>query len=127
MKYGFDVHGVIDTYPTVFAAMMRALVAAGHEVHVITGPSQTPEFEKDLEAHGVVYTHFCSIIDYCHAKGIAVTYDGRGNGWVRAEAWDSAKGEYCALNGIHLHIDDSDEYHKWFQTPYLKMMKRGTK
>lgn len=34
MKFGLDHDGVISAKPEVFAALSKALVAAGHEVHV---------------------------------------------------------------------------------------------
>lgn len=121
MRISLDVHGVIDTHPELFAAISKSLVEQGHEIHIVTGPSQTPEFEQYLRNLGIEYSHFCSIIDYRKAQGITVTYDVRGQGWVRPEQWDSAKADYCALNKIDLHIDDSEIYGLYFTTPYLKI------
>lgn len=122
LRIGLDVHGVIDKYPEVFAALSRALVKDGHDVHVVTGPSRTPDFEAQLRVWGIDFTHFCSIIDYRAEQGIAVTYDERGP-WVRPEEWDTAKAEYCEKEKIDLMIDDSDVYHRHFKTPYLRCMR----
>lgn len=125
MKIGLDVHGVLDTHTNVFATIAKALVADGHEVHIITGPSKAHAM-KDLATldikEGVHYTHFCSIIDYRASQGVTVTWDDRGHGWLRSELWDSAKAEYCSENGVHIHIDDSEVYGKHFtQGIYLQL------
>jgi 8-oxo-dGTP diphosphatase len=36
------------------------------------------------------------------------------------KVWNRAKAEYCKKNGIQLHIDDSDVYGKYFETPYAR-------
>jgi len=36
MKAAFDIGGVLSKYPAIFKPLMLALMAAGHEVHVIT-------------------------------------------------------------------------------------------
>lgn len=123
-KIGLDVHGVIDRHPELFAFISQALVAAGAEVHIITGPEHSAEFEKQIRDWGIAFTNFCGIVDYCAAKGIEVTWDERGHGWVREEAWDTAKAEYCAVNGIDLHIDDSETYGRHFTTPYLQLLRK---
>ena len=124
MKFGFDIHGVSDKYPKTFAAMSKALVDAGHEVHVLTGPPWNDRIKKELEDIGITYTHFFSILDYLKEKGVPITWDDRGRGWADKEHWNVAKAEYCRDNDIDLHIDDSDEYHEHFTTPYLLMIKR---
>ena len=91
MKFGLDVHGVIDKHPQVFAAVAKALVEANHEVHIITGPTKSYalwDLAKAGFVEGVHYTHFCSIIDYRASQGITVSWDERGHGWLRPELWD---------------------------------------
>ena len=57
MKFGFDVHGVLDTHHEVYSTITAALVTAGHEVHVITGAVKTPELSEQLKVAGISYTH----------------------------------------------------------------------
>ena len=37
MKFGFDIHGVIDTKPRFYSKLTHRLIEMGHEVHIITG------------------------------------------------------------------------------------------
>lgn len=127
LKIGLDVHGVIDRLPEVFGPLTQALVAQGHEVHILTGPHKTPEFEKQLRDLGVVWTHFLSIADYHTEQGNSVVYDDKGDPWVDKDLWDRTKGEYCLREGIQLHIDDSDSYGQHFETPYAKLSSPKTK
>ena len=69
MKFGFDVHGVLDTHCEIYSAITAALVAAGHEVHVITGAVMSQELEDILKDSGVSYTHFFSIAQHHMDKG----------------------------------------------------------
>lgn len=123
MKFGLDLHGIIDRYPEIFSVLSKALVQAGHEIHIITGPSWTPELEAEILGYGIVWTHHCSIIDYRASQGTPVSFDIEGRGWMDTEVWDRTKAEYCAEVGIDMHIDDSEVYGKYFTTPYLKMEK----
>lgn len=124
MKFGFDIHGVSDTYPEIFAKMSEALVNAGHEVHILTGPPWNDRIKNELKDIGMVYTHFFSILDSLESKGVPITWDEKGHGHADKTFWNRAKAEYCVEVGIDLHIDDSDEYHEHFTTPYLLMIKR---
>ncbi len=40
MRVGIDFHGTIDAHPDYFAAVMRALRDAGHQVGVVTAAPQ---------------------------------------------------------------------------------------
>ena len=123
MKLGLDIHGVIDKYPEAFAAVSKAMVAAGHEVHIITGPYDSPELRADLERFGIVFTHFFSMAGYHQDIGTPIRHDERGRPWLDDELWNKTKGEYCEQVGIDLHIDDSDDYWRHFRTPYVQMKK----
>ena len=123
MKFGFDIHGVIDKLPKAFAAMSNALVDAGHEVHVITGPRITEEVVEELEGYGIKWTHIFSITDYySEAEDVEVRWVD-GDPWVDSHLWDRAKGDYCKRMNIDLHIDDSQDYGRYFKTPYARLEK----
>jgi len=121
MKIGLDIHGVIDKDPRTFAELARVLIAAGHEVHIITG-QRWDVAERILKAHKVPYTHHFSILDHYRGHLAAKIWkDEHGNEWMDAEMWNRAKALYCAKHGIKLHIDDSDMYGKYFKTPYAQL------
>lgn len=123
-KVGIDIHGVLDTHP-FFKEMGKLFVAAGHEVHIITGRQFNErvqaKFEKLGIKKGVNYTHYFSITDYLIKKGHGVRWDDLDNPWFDKMAWDAAKSEYCREQKIDIHFDDSEEYGNYFTTPfYLK-------
>jgi len=118
MKFGLDFHGVIDKNPKLYSALSKALVAAGHEVHIITGSHRSPELlTKIKEEFGVEFTHFFSIADYHKSIGTAMRYDDKGTPWMKEETWNNTKHEYCYREHIDLHFDDSERYLNMFQTP----------
>lgn len=120
MKFGFDVHGVVDTHCDVYAALSSALVAAGHEVHVITGAIMSPELDAILKKAGVNYTHFFSIAQYHMDKGEDEVKWVDGEPWMDDEVWNRTKADYCRREGIRLLIDDSPVYGRYFEdTIYL--------
>lgn len=43
----FDINGTIDADPATFQALMSALVAAGHQVYVLTGSSSPTVTKQD--------------------------------------------------------------------------------
>lgn len=128
LKFGFDIHGVIDALPEVFAEMTRTLVDSGHEVHILTGSMWKKEIEDELRGYGIKWTHHFSIADYRikHCPEI-VTFDEKGNPWMPADLWDSAKAEYCREHGISLHLDDTKRYNDFFTTPFARVWTHNNK
>src|SRR5262245_61257895 len=110
MKIGIDIHGVINAKPEFFSILTCLLVQNGHEVHVLTGSKETQEIIDELDNHGIAWTHFFSITDYCIKKGVNVWYDEKNTPWMDQNEWEKAKGEYCAKEQIDLHIDDTIKY-----------------
>jgi phosphoserine phosphatase len=55
MRIGIDFHGTIDAHPDYFAAVMRELRDAGHEVGVVTAAPQlsTGEILRRVRALGL--------------------------------------------------------------------------
>jgi phosphoserine phosphatase len=118
LKIGLDIHGVISRKPEVFALLSRTLVDAGHEVHVITG-SATEYAKKELAEYGITYTHLFSITDHHIKMGTEKTHFEEGRPCFSPRIWDKTKAEYCREQSIHLHLDDSLEYAKYFREPTL--------
>ncbi len=126
VKFGFDVHGVIDKNPEFFGEFTKMLVAAGHEVHVITG-ARLRQVEPILKAAGVAYTHFFSIVENEEKKGLhPIDWDATGeHPYMDRNVWNIAKADYCKEQGIHLHIDDTPHYGDHFSTPFLTYRHEG--
>lgn len=113
LKFGLDFHGVIDSYPEFFKELSRMLVDNGHEIHIMTG-SRKELAMKELRGTGVIWTHFFSITDHHESIGTEVTNDSNGNPHMPADVWNPVKAEYCKKHGIHMIIDDSPVYGKFF-------------
>ena len=71
MKIGIDIHGVLDTN-TFSAEMAKLFVAAGHEVHIITGAQFSERVKAKFSEmgieEGVHYTHFFSIAVFISSR-----------------------------------------------------------
>jgi hypothetical protein len=118
MKVGLDIHGVIDQNPKFFAELSKALVKAGHEVHIITGP-RFEKVEPLLKRCKITYTHFFSIVEYEEKRGKAkIRWDKKGDPFMEFHIWDSCKARYCKRMKIDFHLDDSSKYGEHFVTPF---------
>lgn len=124
LKIGLDFHGVINDRPGYFARFTRAAIRKGYEIHVITG-GPLELVRQTLEQWGVAYTEIFAILDYYDANG-EVRYFENGEYKIPDKLWDTAKAEYCAVNGINVHVDDSSVYVKWFTTPYCHYDSSGS-
>ena len=124
MKFGIDFHGVINKDPSTFVALSHALVDAGHEVHIITGPRRAI-VEPQLNTYGIAFTHFFSIVEHEEARGIHQIEWKDSGPWMEFDIWNKAKAEYCREHGIDLHIDDSVKYGEHFTTPFAHYRHEG--
>lgn len=116
LKIGLDFHGVITKHPKYFSAFSQAVKERGYELHVITGgPRQA--VENYLKRHKIFYSTVFAILDFYDAQG-EVEHFSNGEFKVPEKLWNSAKAEYCIAKGINIHIDDSNQYAKWFTTPF---------
>lgn len=125
IKIGLDIHGVIDSKPEFFAELSRSLVAAGHEIHIITGPPLSA-VRDELQKYGIEYTHSFSIVEHHVALGTDIRWDEKGHGHLDPYLWDKTKAEYCQRVGIDLHLDDSDAYNYFFKTPYARFYSKDS-
>ena len=113
MKIGFDIHGVIDTYPIVFSSFSRKLKEEGHEIHIITGRPQK-ECEQRVRDAGVVFDHFFSIVDHHLSRKEPSMFQKDGTWWMDNQVWIRTKGDYAEYTGLDVHLDDSPEYLPFF-------------
>jgi hypothetical protein len=132
MKFGFDIHGVIDALPKVFSFLTQAIVAAGGEVHILTGGTWTTETEKQLKDLGIVWTHHFSVYDHLIDTKVNIVGeikfpDGTIQQKFEDGHWDQVKGEYCSKHNINLHIDDTLLYNDYFTTPFTRIWTHNNK
>ena len=117
-KIGIDFHGVINTNPRFFKDFLAVMLEHNIEVHIISGGPRD-FLEKYLQQHQIPYSVLWCIFDFYEAKD-QVIFNDDGTFFVDDELWNTAKAEYCAENGISLHIDDSLVYERSFSTPYCR-------
>jgi uncharacterized HAD superfamily protein len=96
MNFGFDIDGTITAAPVAFAAIAKALLAAGHEVHVLTGTMDTAlnaghmqRRKEQLATIGFPYTHLTIVHAPLHVE---------------------SKAAYCRDHDIVLMFEDSIPY-----------------
>ena len=118
LKIGLDYHGVITAHPQYFSAFAHEALARGAEVHIITGGTKK-EVAVHLKDWNIPFNKIFSIPDYYKAKGEEICLSSIESR-IPDDLWYKAKAEYCSLEGINMHIDDSKEYIKWFTTPYCR-------
>ena len=129
MKFGFDFHGVLDTHPDLYAHLTSALVAAGHEVHIVTGHQETAELTAQLAfpdgRRGIKWTHWFSIVDYhIEQNEHEVRFEG-DQPWMENGAWNRTKADYCERVGIDLMFDDSPKYGSYFTGKTVFLLQRN--
>lgn len=132
MKFSFDIHGVIDALPKVFVFLSKAIIAAGGEVHIITGGTWSKELEQKLKDFGMVWTHHISVYDFLIESKVPIVGqiqfpDGTIQQQFADGYWDKAKADYCQKNQIDLHIDDTLIYNEHFTTPFARLWTHNGK
>lgn len=125
-KIGIDIHGVININP-IFSELTGYLKSIGYEIHIITGPRLNYPYrtniesfdrvEDELDKYGITYDKLFSVLDYNVEHGSNVWKNDRG-WWTDTESWNKTKGKYCEENDILFHIDDTEIYGDYFNTPF---------
>lgn len=98
--FGFDIDGTISAAPDVYRMIMRALVDAGHQVHVITGTGDgeaTPDKYERRTAQ---------LAEWRLRKGWEWTHLHI----VCRPDCGQKKAVYCAEQGIQMMFEDSPDY-----------------
>lgn len=125
VRFGFDLHGVVDTNPVGFRKMMAALIASGCEVHIITGATWERE-RPTLKRLRIPFTHFFSITNHHMVIGTKVVWADADNPHIDRHLWDETKAIYCKVHRMTMHFDDSDIYGLYFQTPYIRFFAKDS-
>ena len=108
MNIGVDVHGVADAHPVLFRGLAEKWIAAGHEVHIVTGESWDTAEDRVRELK-IPYTHYFSVVDEHVKRGTYVWHTDTGP-WMDGALWDSTKGLYARQAHLDIHFDDTVRY-----------------
>lgn len=97
MNYCFDIDGTISEAQPAYAAMIAALLAAGHECHILTG-TMDPEATE---------AHYRERVEQLNSMGI--------HEWTKLHIVTSPgniqqKADYCRENDICFMFEDSAAY-----------------
>lgn len=125
--FGFDIHGVLDTYKSL-RTVCASLVKAGHTVHIMTGARKDVALLHLHEANivdGWHYNFLYSISDDLLERGIPVVWKADNPKFADVD-WDSAKALYCKTHGIIALFDDSPVYGTYMeaQTEFIHIGTR---
>ena len=124
IKLGLDVHGVIDDDPDLFADLSRMMFEQGHQVFIVTGREKHKELVDEMVNYHIIYTDILSITSYQKTLGTPVSYldDRKSQPMMDPKLWNPTKAMLCATAGIHIMVDDSLIYEKYFsdiKTQYI--------
>lgn len=86
IKVGLDIHGVIDRYPEFFSFLSNTLIAAGHEVHIITGQKLSRGLISNLRKYKMIWTKIHSITNFNERRGVKIKYKDPNNPWMDQRA-----------------------------------------
>ncbi len=116
MKIGLDLHHVIDHDPKFFSKLSAAIIAAGGEIHILTGSEISEKIISELKNYGMVWTKLFSIADYYKAQpGVKMWRDKEGRPWVSDLEWNCAKGLYAEQEGLDIVLDDTPIYGEYMK------------
>ncbi len=124
IRLGLDVHGVIDDDPVFFADLSRMMFEQGHQMFIVTGREKCKELVDEITSYHIVYTDILSITSYQKMLGTPVSYlDSRKSQPIMDPiVWNPTKAALCASAGVHIMVDDSLIYEKYFsdtKTQYI--------
>lgn len=124
IRIGLDVHGVIDEDPVFFSELSQVIHERGGSIFIVTGREKCKELVEEIEYYKVVYTDILSITSYQKVLGTPVSYldDRKSQPLMDPKIWNPTKAMLCATAGIHIMVDDSLIYEKYFsdvKTQYI--------
>lgn len=103
MKVAIDIDGTLDGHQARIGPLTCALVAAGHDVVLLTGTSMPHPHLARMEQLQVQRQQQVAPLGACFREIVICV--GENSNQVA-----SKKGAYCLHNGIDLLIDDSKNY-----------------
>lgn len=116
-KIGFDIHGVIDSNPSLFSEIIKEFQRMDYEVHILTGSLPSNELITELENYGISDYKLFSILGYHRSKGTEMWENSKGF-WIDDDTWNKTKSNYAKREGLDFHIDDTRIYGEYFDSSY---------
>ncbi|HVA05513.1 MAG TPA: hypothetical protein VNG12_02110 [Acidimicrobiales bacterium] len=96
MVVGFDIDGTLDLDPSSMQSLMSALMAAGHQVVVLTGCSSKKPTKQDIAEKA----------QYLNSVGMGHAYDRLV---VFGDPPHKKKAKWCKKHNVAILIDNSQE------------------
>jgi len=124
-KIGFDLHGVIDTYPEMIYSMMVLIQRTGNQFCIVSGP-RTVIIQRELAninfTFPVVHVDIYSVVDFLQNSGVKTWKDEKGDVWADEQNWWDAKAKISKKENIDYMIDDSEKYRSAFELTKCKFI-----
>ena len=117
MRIGFDLHGVLDKYPTKFKAIIKLLEKTDMQFVVVSGPPRE-KVEEELTKLGYDWSEFFdiySVVDFLYNDGVEFDESDPDNLWCDDNIWWDSKARICQKYDIDFLVDDSLKYEPAFK------------
>lgn len=117
MRIGFDLHGVLDSYPTKFKAIIKLLEKTDITFAIVSGPPRE-KIEEELTKLGFEWSDFYdiySVVDYLYNDGVEFDETDPDNLWCDDNIWWDSKARICQQHDIDFLVDDSLKYKPAFK------------
>lgn len=115
MKIAFDFHGVLETHPDRFKAILRPL-RIDHTIIILSGPPLDQiydELKKCNYLKGYHYDYALSVVDWLKKKGVKMSLNEHGSWYCGERTWWRSKSRICKENNIEILFDDNLNYKKY--------------
>lgn len=131
-RYGFDLHGVIDSDYIFFGQIFERLLSRGDEVYIITGNTANACLRRHLARRKIKFTVLFSVYDlllttrYTETDSRAYHFSAPASYCYEPQVllnphyFNRVKSQICESNSVELMVDDSDAYLQHFRTPFFK-------
>lgn len=117
MNIGIDLHGTIDSNPTLFLEASKNLIACGDKVYIISGPPLL-QIKEELDNLGFKsnehYNAIISVVNFLQYNRVKMWQDKKNNWWCDPVIWWKSKARICMMYQIDALIDDKTEYQEHF-------------
>jgi hypothetical protein len=97
MQIAVDIDGTLDAYPNELRGIMGSVMAAGHQIYILTGTQDDVATQDDWQKK----------VDYVKALGCESVWDKLIV--VSGDDIAKAKAKWCKDNGVDVLIDNDKD------------------